>query len=117
MMEDDEVKKSIHSGLKTLCFALGKIDDGEFEGNFGLGDSLESELELSDSSQIEFVEPKPPTMKMNQFGFSKVQPAVLTSMNNRVGRQKLMHYETGIKKGCQGEKQSDNRKHFSEAIK
>ena len=50
MMVKHDVKRSINSGLKTLCLALGKIDDGEIEGDFGLGDSLTSELELSDSS-------------------------------------------------------------------
>ena len=50
MVVDLDVKRSINSGLKTLCSALGKMDDGEIEGDFGLGDSLTSELELSDSS-------------------------------------------------------------------
>ena len=74
MMADNDVKKSINSGLKTLCMALGKIDDGEIEGDFGLGDSLESELELSDSSK-EFEESKKPTVKMEHIGSIDVKPA------------------------------------------
>ena len=73
MMADNDVKRSVHSGLKTLCLALGKIDDGEIEGDFGLGDSLESQLEISESSE-EFEELKQTTVKVEEIKSSTVQP-------------------------------------------
>ena len=71
-MVDDDVKRSVNRGLKTLCLALGKIDDGEIEGDFGLGDSLESDLDISSSSE-EYEELKRPPEKKEQRQLSSIE--------------------------------------------
>ena len=81
-MVDDDVKRSVNQGLKTLCLALGKIDDGEIEGDFGLGDSLESELDISSSSE-EYEELKRPTEKNKQRQLSSIEQLNPDSLPNQ----------------------------------
>ena len=99
MMADNDVKRSVHSGLKTLCLALGKIDDGEIEGDFGLGDSLESDLEISESSE-EFEEVKQTTVKMEQIKSHSVHPPEASIGTDRVPFEMPVTTTSIKKQGC-----------------